>query len=167
MVSIKDKIYTIVTTLLVGTAIVIAGFAIHQKFFEEPDMTAGLQYVDGWENITIGSFTEGNEEAQITILKFYDYQCPFCKQINSELEHLFEKYPGMINIQYVHNPLPNHAYAYPAAKGSVCAREQQMFKQFHNTLFNYQSELDTLSLIYAAEKAGIQDLGEVYILCRK
>ena len=84
MVSIKDKIYTIATALLVGSAIVIAGLAIHQEFFEKPDMTAGLQFVDGWEYITTGSFTEGNEEAPITILKFYDYQCPFCKQINTE-----------------------------------------------------------------------------------
>lgn len=158
MVSIKDKVYTIATALLVGSAIVIAGMAIHQEFFEKPDMTAGLQFVDGWENITTGSFTEGNEEAPITILKFYDYQCPFCKQINTELEHLIEEYPELIKIQYVHNPLANHEYAYSAAKASECAREQQMFKPFHNALFNYQSELGTLSLIHAAEKAGVNDL---------
>lgn len=158
MASAKDKIYTIVTALLVGSTIVIAGMAIHQEFFEEPDMTAGLQYVHGWENILPGLFLEGNEEAPITILKFYDYQCPYCKQINSELEHLFEKYPDKIKIHYVHNPLANHDYAYTVAKASECARRQQMFKPFHNVLFNYQTELSTLSLINAAEKSGINDL---------
>lgn len=158
MDSTRDRIYTIGTALLVGLAVIIGGMAIDQEFFEEPDMTSGLQYVEGWENITTGSFIEGNEEAPITILKFYDYQCPYCKQINSELEHLLEKYPDIIKIQYVHNPLANHEYAYPAARASECARKQQMFKPFHHVLFNYQSELGTLSLINAAEKAGIHDL---------
>jgi len=158
MDSTKDRIYTIGTALLVGLAVIIGGMAIHQEFFDQPDMTTGLQFVEGWDDITTGSYVEGNEEAPITILKFYDYQCPFCKQINAELEHLFEKYPSQIKIQYVHNPLANHEYAYPAAKASECARKQQMFKPFHHVLFNYQTGLDTLSLINAAEKAGVNDL---------
>ena len=74
------------------------------------------------------------------------------------LEHLIEEYPELIKIQYVHNPLANHEYAYPAANASECAKEQQMFKRFHNVLFNYQSELGTVSLMHAAEKAGLHDL---------
>jgi F0F1-type ATP synthase membrane subunit c/vacuolar-type H+-ATPase subunit K len=41
MDSTKDRIYTIGTALLVGLAGIIGGMAIHQEFFEEPDMTAG------------------------------------------------------------------------------------------------------------------------------
>ena len=80
----------------------------------------------------------GPEDADIVLVEFSDYQCPFCKRWHDEVyQQLLAAYPGQIRVVYRHLPLTSiHPDAMSAAIASMCAEEQSSFWQFHDKLFS-------------------------------
>lgn len=78
----------------------------------------------------------GPEDAEITLIEFSDYECPFCTRWHADVfKPLMEKYPDQIRFVYRDFPLPSHPNAIPAAEAANCAREQGAFWEFHDQLF--------------------------------
>jgi len=86
---------------------------------------------------TEGYPTIGSEDADITIVEFSDYQCPYCKRWHQEVyEPLFAAYPGQIRLVYRHLPLTTiHPDAFSAAEAAMCAGDQNAYWQYHDMLF--------------------------------
>lgn len=80
----------------------------------------------------------GPEDAEITLVEFSDYQCPYCKRWHDEVyEPLLAAYPGKIRLVYRNLPLTSiHPQAMSAAVASLCADEQGAYWAFHNKLFS-------------------------------
>jgi len=151
----KEKINSGITTILVLSAIMIGGLSIHKEFFSKENIYSGLRYVNDWENISIDTHKEGSEKASIKIFKFYDYQCPFCKDLDFVLKRLRREYTDEINIQYIHYPLSIHQYAYKAAITAECSRRFNHFMQIHNFLFEHQAEIGSISKEDIADIVGL------------
>ena len=47
----------------------------------------------------------GNKDAQITIVEYSDYQCPFCLKGMNTLKSLLDKYPKQVRVIYKHLPI--------------------------------------------------------------
>ena len=146
MATTKEIINSVITIILVVCAIIIGGLSIHQEFFSKENIFSGLRYVNDWENISIDTHQEGTENATVKIFKFYDYQCPFCKDLDYVLKQLSKKYSDDIKIQYIHYPLSIHQYAYKAAIVAECSRSENQFMQIHDFLFEYQAEISLISM---------------------
>lgn len=89
---------------------------------------------------------KGNENAPVTIVEFSDFECPFCAQFfRDSLPQIIEEYvdKGIAKIYYRHLPLDFHPKARTAALASECANEQGAFWQYHDTLFENQSQFST------------------------
>jgi len=93
----------------------------------------------------------GNADADISIIEFSDFQCPFCARAFSGSLAEFKQSDyfknGEVNLVYKHLPLTSiHPFAQKAAEASECANRQEKFWEYHDTLFNNQQSLDVDSL---------------------
>lgn len=98
----------------------------------------------------------GPEDAEITIVEFSDYECPYCRRWHVEVwPQIQEEYQGQVRLVYRDFPLTSiHANATPAAAAANCAGEQGFYWEFSERLFSmelglsesayeqYASELD-------------------------
>ena len=92
------------------------------------------------------------------IVEFSDFQCPFCRKVQSTLKNLLEKYQGQVSLAYRDFPLRGrHSQAELAAEASRCAAEQGKFWEYHDLLF---ANGDKLSRAGAAEMAQSLNLDE-------
>lgn len=96
--------------------------------------------------------TKGGDKAPVTLVEFCDYQCPFCQRhFNDTYSQIIKKYVDTGKVKYVFRnfPLPMHPDAAGAANAAECVREQggdQMYFQYHDTLFTNQSDLSVAKL---------------------
>ncbi len=102
----------------------------------------------------------GNIDAPITIVEFSDFQCSFCKSATSTVKEIEDKYvaSGDVKIVYRDFPLENiHPQAKPAAMAAECAHEQgeSFFWEYHDLLFEQQSELSAENYLLWAEEIGL------------
>jgi protein-disulfide isomerase len=99
----------------------------------------------------------GPENAAITIVEFSDYECPYCRQWQSEVfTKLMEAYPQQVRLVYRDFPLSSiHANAAPAAEAANCANEQGKFWPFHNKLFSMELGLSEQAYQEYATSLGL------------
>jgi len=92
---------------------------------------------------------KGDPNAPVTVVEFSDFQCPFCSRFFTQtLPALQENYidTGKIKLVYKDLPLDNlHPNARPAHIAAECADEQGKFWDYHDVLFEKQSEWNRLS----------------------
>jgi protein-disulfide isomerase len=79
---------------------------------------------------------KGSEKARVTIVKFEDYQCPFCKQVQPTFNELLSRYNGKVRLVHKDLPLESlHSQARQAAEAARCAYEQGKFWEYHDKLY--------------------------------
>ena len=94
----------------------------------------------------------GSSKAQVTIVAFSDFQCPYCSRVLPTMDKLIKEYPDKVRIFFKHNPLPFHSDAPLAAQAAVAAEAQGKFWQMHDILFKNQANIKRPDLEkYAAE----------------
>jgi protein-disulfide isomerase len=69
--------------------------------------------------------TYGALDAQISIIEYSDFQCPYCKTFYDTPKKIVDDMPGKVNIVWRQFPLPFHEpMASKEAGGSICAYQQ-------------------------------------------
>ncbi|HEY7217390.1 MAG TPA: DsbA family protein [Candidatus Binatia bacterium] len=103
-----------------------------------------------------GAPIRGAEKAPVTIVKFEDFQCPFCKAAQSTFKDLLKKYDGKVRL--VHKDLPLreiHPQAWQAAEAARCAGEQGKFWEYHDKLYVDSPKISADDLKSAAKEVGL------------
>src|SRR6185503_11484677 len=75
---------------------------------------------------------KGTTNPRITIVEFSDFECPFCRQVQSTLKQIVDGYGRDVRLVFKHLPLEGHRNSFPAARAAYCAAEQDRFWQFHD-----------------------------------
>ncbi len=104
-----------------------------------------------------GSPVRGPADALVTVVEVADFECPYCKQVQSSLKRLDEAYPGKLRWVFKHNPISAHRNAGPAAKLAEEARAQGGDARFWaavGRIFALES-LDRASLEAAGKELGL------------
>jgi protein-disulfide isomerase len=65
----------------------------------------------------------GSKTAQIALIEYSDYQCPFCHRVHPTLTQLLKDYDGKIMWVYRHFPLSFHLEVMPLALGAECVNK--------------------------------------------
>ncbi|MGE5111759.1 MAG: thioredoxin domain-containing protein [Acidobacteriaceae bacterium] len=100
----------------------------------------------------------GNPDAQLTIVEFSDFQCPYCRSVEPALKAVLEKYKGRVNLAYHDLPLREiHPQAQLAAEASRCAAEQGKFWEYHDLLFEHQDKLGRGDLVEHARTLNLDE----------
>ncbi len=98
-------------------------------------------------DIPVGdSYVWGNPDAKITLVKFSDYQCPFCERAHQTFVEKVMEDPELkdkVKIVFKHFPLSFHQNAKPASKAALAAGEQgsDCFWQMTKKLYTGQRDL--------------------------
>lgn len=110
----------------------------------------------GKEALIGDSPTRGNPEAEIILLEFSDFQCPFCAGATTEVERFMSDNEDKVLFVYKHLPLASiHPEALPAALASWAAEQQGQFWAFHDALFANQAALSDEFYVATAEALGL------------
>lgn len=98
----------------------------------------------------------GGAGTPVVIVEFADFQCPFCRGVESTLHQLLAKYPGRVSLAYRDFPLSEiHPLAEQAAEASRCAEDQGKFWPYHDLLMSNPPRLDPPSLLADAGSLGL------------
>lgn len=97
---------------------------------------------------------KGSASPKVTIVEFSDFECPFCRQVQTTLKQIMETYAGEVRLVFKHLPLEGHRYSMPAALAAYCAAEQDRFWQFHDELFS-KTDLSPPGLEQIAASLGL------------
>jgi protein-disulfide isomerase len=123
-----------------------------------------------------GRAVRGNLKAPVTIVAYSDYQCPFCRMAEENINALLAKYPDKVRLVFKALPNAKNDLAVAVARYGTAAFNQEADKawQFHDALFAgadqiekngdtavkalaIQSGLDLKRLLADAASAKIQD----------
>jgi protein-disulfide isomerase len=77
----------------------------------------------------------GPENAQVQIVEFADYECPYCQKVNEDLAKVREQFGSYVSVVFKDFPLPMHGLAEKAAEAAHCAGAQGKFWEFHDFMF--------------------------------
>ena len=95
----------------------------------------------------------GNPKGDVVIVKFFDYQCPYCKAVEPKLEKLMMDDKG-VKIVVKEFPIlgPESVIASKAALASV---RQGKYAAFHHALMTYRGQLTDEVIFTAAKSVGL------------
>ena len=99
--------------------------------------------------------SKGPANAPLVLVVFSDFQCPFCKRVESTLAEIEKHYPGRVRLVWKNYPLPFHNNAEPAAEAAMAADAQGKFWPMHDRLFDNNTALDRESLENYAAAIGL------------
>ncbi len=100
---------------------------------------------------------KGSFDAPVTLIEFSDFQCPYCRSVQSVLKRLMSTYEGRLKIVYRDFPLRRiHPEAQKAAEAAQCANEQGQFWTYHDRLFE-ATDLGIEHLNRYAVELGLDD----------
>ena len=99
------------------------------------------------------SVVGGNPEGDVTIVEFFDYHCPYCKQTVPNLADVLAKDPG-VRIVYKEYPIlgPDSLVA---SRASLAARNQGHYIPFHAALMALRGRLDKGTIMQVAAEVGL------------
>lgn len=100
-----------------------------------------------------GAAMFGRANAERTILVFTDFECPYCKRLDTQLRELANEKDVRVVLR--NRPLPMHSHARLAAKAAIAADKQGKLTEMSKELFAHQDALDRASLLAYAERLGL------------
>ena len=91
----------------------------------------------------------GNPDADVTIVEFSDFQCPYCARAANTLEEVIDEHGDDVRFAYLQYPLGNHPWARPASIAALCAAQQddEAFWTLHDSYFANQRALNPGNVI--------------------
>ena len=106
-------------------------------------------------NVPVGdSVVLGNPNAKVTIVKWTDFQWPYCAKSVSLIDDILAKYPNDVKVVVKNFPLSFHKQAKKAAKYAFAAHKQGKYKEmYHKIMENYRDlkNNEDLPMTYARE----------------
>jgi protein-disulfide isomerase len=98
----------------------------------------------------------GERGAELELVMFGDFQCPFCLRAQSVLHRVRERLEGELAFGFRHLPIPErHPLAPMAAEASEAAAAQGKFWEFHDALFAEQPKLSRETALRVAADLGL------------
>ncbi len=98
----------------------------------------------------------GSGTANVTIVEFSDFQCPYCAQSAPAARQAVESSGGKARLVWKDYPVPGHDEALPAAIAAQCAHQQGKFWQYHDVLFREQARLGNDAYVELAGEVGLR-----------
>lgn len=92
----------------------------------------------------------GSRNAEVVVIEYSDFECPFCKVFHNTMQEVVNYYEGKVAWVYRHYPIAQlHSKAAKESEASECAWEQggnEAWWQFTNKLFEVTNSNDSLDL---------------------
>ena len=97
-----------------------------------------------------------NENADLVIVEYGDYQCPYCGAAYPVLKALMKEFGDSVKFVFRNFPLSEmHQYARPAAIAAEAANLQGKFWEMHDAIYENQGYLNENFLMKLAEQLNL------------
>lgn len=103
----------------------------------------------------------GNIDADVVLVEYSDFECPFCAQFYPAMQQLMSEYGDRIAWVHRQYPLPFHPQAEPSARASECVAElggNDAFWAFSDKIFEINSANSAVTaadITTAAQASGV------------
>jgi len=92
---------------------------------------------------SLDGVSAGNPGANVTLIEFGCYTCPYTKAAEDGVLGMISRYGGRMHYVYKAFPLPAHAYSREAALAAFCANDEGKYWEYRAALFENQSDVQT------------------------
>lgn len=95
----------------------------------------------------------GNPDGDVTIVEFFDYNCPYCRRVKPHMEALLAADPN-VRVVYREWPILGEGSVF-AARAALASRNQGKYDEFHWAMMGLNGRAEEATVISAAEKIGL------------
>src|SRR5215813_979384 len=95
----------------------------------------------------------GNPKGDVNIVEFFDYRCPYCKQVPPALQSLLKEDHGL-RFVYMEFPVLG-SVSVVAAHAALAARQQGKYEAFHTAMMATKGQITEDSVYEVAGSVGI------------
>ena len=95
----------------------------------------------------------GDSKASVTIVEFFDYQCPYCRRMAQQLAKLNKEDPDL-RIVYKEFPVFGPASTL-AARAALSAARQGKYEEFHLAIMGVRGAPSERTIFRVAERIGL------------
>ncbi len=95
----------------------------------------------------------GNPDGDVTMVEFFDYNCPYCRQVAPVIIDAEADDPEL-RIVYKEFPILGPGSIF-AAKAALAAARQGRYVEFHKAMMNASGRVDEALTLSIAEEAGL------------
>jgi protein-disulfide isomerase len=110
--------------------------AKHQALFDDPDDLA-----------------QGNPKGDATIVEFFDYRCPYCKEIEPRLDALLLE-DRKLRIVYKEFPILGAASVF-ATHAALASKKQGKYAEFHRAMMAARGNISDDTVLAVAASVGL------------
>jgi len=100
-----------------------------------------------------GSPVRGNANGDVTLVEFFDYNCPYCRRVLTTLAELQETNPRL-RVVYKEFPILSDNSRF-AARAALASRNQDKYFEFHDALMRTSGIVNPEKVIEVAREVGI------------
>ena len=138
---------SLMAIMFVGTIAGFLNFAPKSNNMNQDSTDAQSIFNKLFNPVSANASALGDEQANITIVEFADYQCPFCAKFHKETkDSLIQNFVETGKVKFLFKDLivndrPNDKASTLAAAASYCAAEQGKYWEYNDELYkNSQGE---------------------------
>jgi protein-disulfide isomerase len=95
----------------------------------------------------------GNPDGDVTIVEFFDYRCPYCKQVEPALEALIGE-DRQLRLVYKELPVLG-ADSVTASRAALAAKKQGKYDALHRALMLLKGQINEAAVLKTAESVGL------------
>ncbi|HEY1505470.1 MAG TPA: DsbA family protein [Stellaceae bacterium] len=96
---------------------------------------------------------QGNPKGDVTLIEFFDYRCPYCKQVEPSLDALL-KDDGKLRIIYKEFPILGEASVF-ATHVALAAKKQGKYAPFHHAMMATKGDIGDEAVLNVAISLGL------------
>src|SRR5947208_10069954 len=95
----------------------------------------------------------GNPQGDVTVVEFFDYRCPYCKQVHPAIQKLLDQDQ---KLRFVYKEFPVLGEQSDiAAHAALAARLQGKYEAFHNAMMAYKGQISEEVMYRIAGSIGL------------
>ena len=91
----------------------------------------------------------GNPNGDVTVVEFFDYNCPYCKRVKPHMEALLAADKN-VRVVYREWPILGEGSVF-AARAALASREQGKYDEFHWAMMEMKGRVGEANVMQAAE----------------
>jgi len=103
----------------------------------------------------LGLAPRGAADPLISIVECSDYDCKFCKRARATVDQIVADYDDKVAVYRLHNPLPFHKRADPAARAALAAGKQHKHWEMTDLLYDNLDKRSDEDFVALASELGL------------
>jgi protein-disulfide isomerase len=100
-----------------------------------------------------GTPVGGNPKGDVTLVEFFDYRCPYCKQVQPRLQELLAG-DRQLRIAYKEFPILGQVST-TAARAGLAAQRQGKYEAFHDAMMAASGQITEDTVYQVADSVGL------------